>query len=79
MKNLNKQRIGKLVVDRKLCIGAAPCVVVAPLAFKLDHKNIAVVKKSFSKHTDNELIIAAQSCPVAAITLYDKLGNKIFP
>lgn len=79
MKNLNKRKISKIIVDRKLCIGAAPCVVVAPHAFKLDHKNIAVVKKSYLKHTDNELIIAAQSCPVSAITLYDKLGNKIFP
>lgn len=80
MKTTKKNRkIAKIVVDRDLCIGAGPCVAVAPLAFKLDKEAKAVVKKEWLKHNDDDLIIAAQSCPVMAILLYDDKGNQIFP
>jgi ferredoxin len=74
-----KNKVSKVVVDRDLCIGAAPCIAVAPYAFDLDDNGIAIVKKSWKKHTDDDLIIAAQSCPVQAIFLYDKEGKQIFP
>lgn len=76
---MKKRKIVSVVVDRDLCIGAAPCVAVAPNAFDLDSEGKAVVKKSFLKHSDDELLIAAQSCPVMAILLYDKDGKQIFP
>jgi len=79
MKNQNKRKVHKIVVDRALCIGAAPCVVSAPKAFKIDKEGKAIVKKEWTKHSDDELIIAAQSCPVQAIFLYDKNGKQIFP
>lgn len=80
MKKKKKNRkIAKIVVDRDLCIGAGPCVAVGPMAFKLDKEAKAVVKKEWIKHSDDELIIAAQSCPVMAILLYDENGNQIFP
>ncbi len=71
--------IKKIVVDRKACIGAATCVVVSPDGFELDGENIAVVKAGAQSRSDDELLMAAQSCPTAAISLYDDQGNKIFP
>jgi len=77
--NLPDNKITKITVDRDLCIGAGPCVVVAPGAFKLDSQGKAIVLKKWLKHSDDELIIAAQSCPVGAILLLDKSGKQIFP
>jgi ferredoxin len=71
-------KITKIVVDRDLCIGAAPCVVVAPGVFQLDDENKAYIVDS--KAADNEtLLLAAQSCPVAAIFLYDETGRQVYP
>ncbi len=75
----NKRKIVKIIVDRDTCIGAAPCLVVAPNAFELDKFGKAVVKKEFLNHTDDELLIAAQSCPVQAILLFDENNKQIFP
>jgi ferredoxin len=76
----NKDRkIAKVIVDKDLCIGAGPCVIVAPEAFNLNNQGKAEVKKTAFSHTDDELIIAAQSCPVMAIKLLDKKGKQIFP
>lgn len=76
---MKKRKIAQVVVDRDLCIGAAPCIAVAPKAFDLDKEGKAIVKKTWTSHTDDELIIAAQSCPVMAILLYDKSGKQVFP
>ncbi len=73
------RKIHKIVVDRKGCIGAATCVVLSPDAFELDSENIAVVKESALSVDDNNLLIAAQSCPTQAIILFDIDGNQIFP
>lgn len=73
------KKISKIVVDRKLCIGAGTCVVVSPDGFEMDDDNIAVVKPGAEKLSFNELLMAAQSCPTQAIFLYDEEGNQIFP
>lgn len=79
-KNLKSQRkIVKISIDEDLCIGAAPCVVISPKAFYINSKNKAEVKPGFIKCSDDELIIAAQSCPVRAIKLFDKKGRQVFP
>ena len=54
-------------------------MVVSPDGFDLDEKDIAVVKPGAEKLDDDQLIMAAQSCPTAAIFLYDEDGNQIFP
>ena len=74
-----KKKVHKVVVDRSACIGAVTCVVVAPKAFEMDSENIAVVKPKAEDLDDDVLFMAAQSCPTAAILLYDKDGNQIFP
>ena len=75
---METKRIGKIIVDRDVCIGAAPCVAIAPGVFQLDEENIAFVVDP--KAADDETImLAAQSCPVQAIILYDEEGTQIFP
>ncbi len=77
---MNKERkIHKVSIDRKKCIGAATCVVVAPKGFELDEEEIAVVLDSAKELDDDTLIMAAQSCPTQSIILYDEQGKQIFP
>ncbi len=75
----NSRKIHKIEVIRDACISAATCVVVSPDAFDLDDEGIAIIKKDALKVGDDELLMAAQSCPTAAIILYDANGDQIFP
>lgn len=72
------KKIGKIFIDRDLCIGAASCIAVAPDVFDLDSENKAVVKDK-NAADDETLLLAAQSCPTKAIMLYDEEGNQIYP
>ncbi len=67
----------KFWVDRDLCIGAATCVAVAPKTFLLDSEAKAVILNDTD--TDQTIIDAAKSCPVAAIIVEDMDGKRIFP
>lgn len=68
----------RVEIDRELCIGAASCVAVAAQIFDLDGENKAVLKPNHP--TDLETILnAAKACPVAAIYVYNKEGQRIFP
>jgi ferredoxin len=88
------KKIAKIVVDRDLCIAAASCISAAGEVFELDGENKAVIKlKSGEKNSgpamradleaadisDEQLIAAAESCPTAAIFLYDEEGNQVYP
>ncbi len=73
-----KVKIGKVYVDRDLCIGAASCVAVAPGVFELDGENKAVVRDPKGED-DETILLAAQSCPTKAIIVYDEEGNQIYP
>ena len=77
--NEAKRKIYKVAIARKACIGAATCIIVAPDAFELDDENIAIVKPEALDLNDDMLLMAAQSCPTAAIILYGENGNQIFP
>ncbi|MBI4224931.1 MAG: ferredoxin [Candidatus Sungbacteria bacterium] len=71
-------KIGKIIVDRNLCIGAASCIAVAPGVFELDSENKAIVYND--KGADAEtILLAAQSCPTQAILIFDEEGNQIYP
>lgn len=87
-------KIKYLMVDRELCIGAASCIAVYPEVFELDEENKAVIllkngiktsektdveMLNVEKLDDDLLLLAAQSCPTAAIFLYDENGKQIFP
>ena len=72
------KKIRRIVIDRSVCIGAQSCVVVAPGVFQMDDQNLAYLADPNSE-TDDAVILAAQTCPVLAILLYDAKGKKIFP
>lgn len=71
-------KITKIVVDRDMCIGAAPCVTVAPGVFQLDPEGKAVVMDAAGADAET-ILLAAQSCPVQAIAVFDENGHQIFP
>lgn len=72
------KKIARIEIDRDLCIGAESCVVVAPEVFEMDAENKAVLKNATGAD-DQTILMSAQSCPVAAILLYDEEGNQIYP
>ncbi len=74
-------QVGKyrVKVVRSLCIGAATCVAVSPQVFELDAENKAVIKNG-GNDTPENLLLAAQSCPVKAIVITDtETGKQVFP
>ena len=72
------EKIKRVVVDREACIGAQSCVVVADGLFRMDDDNLAYIDDP-EAYDEDMVLMAAQSCPVLAIHLYDKDGKKIFP
>lgn len=77
-RNRADSNIGKIVVDRDLCIAAASCIAVSSTTFELDNESKAIVSGADSAD-DQTLIMAAESCPTKAILLFDKTGKQVFP
>jgi ferredoxin len=78
--NLAKE-IGKYKVEviREKCIGAASCVAIAPKVFDLDEEQIAIILDQ-NGNDDQTKLLAAQSCPTAAIIVTDtKKGEQVWP
>jgi len=71
-------KISKVEVDRDLCIGAAPCVTVAPGVFQLDEENKAYIVDQNGADAET-ILLAAQACPVQAIKVFDENGVQIYP
>jgi ferredoxin len=72
-------RIARIEINPRTCIGSGSCVAVAPKTFRIDPEtNVAVV---IDPHGDPEeyILIAAVDCPTEAITLYGHDGQKIDP
>jgi ferredoxin len=86
----------KITVNPDLCFGAAACVTVSPSHFRLNDKNKAEVLENnedvkagnpiyeriieADEAKKEELIMAARSCPVAAISIWDvETGEKLYP
>ncbi len=69
----------KATVHRDLCIGAATCVAIAPLAFSLDGEAKAITLPTFGEESDEQILDAARGCPVAAIIVTDATGKQVFP
>ena len=77
-RNKEGSNIGKIVVDRDLCIGAASCIAVSGETYELDNENKVVVTRA-DDADDETLIMSAESCPTKAIFLFDKEGKQVFP
>ena len=65
-------------VDRDLCIGSGECVRLAPKTFQLDSESKSTVIAQ-GADSDEVLMEAAKTCPVAAIILTDPSGNQVYP
>ena len=72
-----KQGDIEIRITRPKCISAATCVVYAPSTFDLDKTNIAIIKGGDWDKLE-KIVAAAQSCPVAAIEVFQG-GKKLFP
>ena len=67
----------KVINDK--CIGAASCVAVAAMTFKLNDANKADIIDQ-DGNVDSEELLAAQSCPTAAIEVIEVTTvEKIWP
>jgi ferredoxin len=80
-KTVQTKQIGKYKVEviREKCISAASCVAIAPGVFQLDEENLAIVI-SQDGNDDQTKLLAAQSCPTAAITVTDtETGQQVWP
>lgn len=78
VRTMEGSNIGKIVVDRDLCIAAVSCIAVADTTFELDGESKAVVIDA-NTVDDATLMMAAESCPTKAILLFDKAGTQVFP
>lgn len=78
IRNKEGSNIGKIVIDRDLCIGAASCLAVSGETYELDNENKAVVTHA-DVVDDATLMMSAESCPTKAILLFDKEGKQVFP
>ena len=75
------EKKGRYTVEviRDKCIGAASCVAVAPLTFKMDEENKAIVLGQ-KQDSDENILLSAQSCPTAAIIVTDdETGEQVWP
>jgi ferredoxin len=79
---VNKSKeIGKYRVEviRDKCIAAASCTFIAPKVFELDEENLVRIL-SQDGNDDESKLLAAQSCPTAAIIVIDtETGKQVWP
>ncbi len=68
-----------VTVDPSVCIGASPCVGVAPSTFALNDDGKAVILRTVDEDEAENIINAARSCPVSAITVTNPDGQVVFP
>lgn len=75
------KQVGKYKVEviREKCISAGSCEAIASNVFELDEEGIAKVV-SQDGNTDEEKLLAAQSCPTNAIIVTDtETGEQVWP
>ncbi|MBI3954615.1 ferredoxin [Candidatus Collierbacteria bacterium] len=66
-------------VKASKCIGAASCVAIAVMTFKLNENNLAEIIDQ-DGNVDEEKMLAAQSCPTTAIEVVDtESGEVVWP
>jgi ferredoxin len=65
-------------VDRALCYGFGDCVDSQPDVFALDEEDTAIVLDPDAAPLD-DIVEAAQNCPVDAIVITDEDGEQVYP
>jgi len=64
--------VGKYTIKliQSKCIAAASCVAISPDIFKLNEANLVELIEKGSD-TEENILLAAQSCPTSAIEIYE--------
>ena len=76
---LSKRHKFTIQVDRELCFGFGDCADSAPGVFELDDEDKSVVVNPDAADRD-EILLAAQDCPVDAIFIVDaESGEQLYP
>lgn len=57
------------------CIGAASCVAISPATLQMNEENIAEVISQ--NDSDENKLLAAQSCPTSAVEILDTTTGEI--
>ena len=78
MAKLSQRNRVSIEVDRELCYGFGDCVDSLPAVFALDDEDTAIVIDPEAAGID-DLIEAAQNCPVDAIIVIDEHGEQLYP
>ncbi len=77
-------------VDHAACSGIGSCIETSPKFFKFDAENRAVVISNETGNAEaeqvltvseaeaSELVQAAESCPMIAISIHDESGSQIY-
>ncbi len=69
----------RVSVDHDICVGNAMCETYAPKVFVLNDDRQSTVADSNADTFEN-IMEAAQDCPVSAITVIDdETGETLFP
>lgn len=74
------QQVGKyqIKIINDKCIAAASCIAISPQTLKLNEQNIAEVISQ--DDTDDNKLLAAQSCPTSAVEIIDTTtGEVVWP
>lgn len=81
MTETEERQLGDLTVriDRTLCVGFGDCVEEAEDVFALDDEEIVVFKDSPGSVERKKLLEACSVCPVDALEVWDKDGEKLVP
>lgn len=67
-----------IVVDREKCQGIGACVGAAPDVFEIDGEGKATVRNAEGAD-DETVVLAAEACPLEAISVFDEDGEQIYP
>ena len=69
----------RVSVDLDICVGNAMCETYAPKVFVLNDDRQSIVADP-NADTEENIMEAAQDCPVSAITVIDdETGETLFP
>lgn len=68
----------RIVVDREKCQGIGACVGAAPDVFEVDSEGKAIVINAEGADNDT-IVLAAEACPLEAITVFDDKGEQLYP
>ncbi|ASO19191.1 ferredoxin [Actinoalloteichus hoggarensis] len=65
----------KIDVNQGVCVGSGMCTGTAPDHFRLEGAAASAVAEEIDAH--DEVIDAAESCPVEAILVREVVGGKV--